>query len=324
MHRNIPMASVITIGGTYVQSIVSMLSIGKTYEWHPMNLRDLQYVVTVADTLSFSEAALRCHVSQPTLSGQIRKLEEELGLPLFERSNKRVMITEAGAPLIEAARRTLREAETMRELGRLAQDPLAGVFRLGAFPTLSTYVFPSLVPQIRQTLPRLRLILSEEKTALLLEKLHSGALDAALIALPVQDDTLESQLLFEDQFLLATPPSHPLATRTQIDQRALATHKLLLLEEGHCLRDQALEVCQLHQMEEEQDFRATGLETLRQMVRSGNGITLMPRIAISGKEEGIRYVPFTAPAPSRHIGLVWRKTSVRKAVMERLTALLRR
>lgn len=288
-----------------------------------MNLRDLHYVVTVADTLSFSEAAERCHVSQPTLSGQIKKLEDMLGLSLFERSNKRVMVTEAGAPIIAAARRTLAEADSIRTLAQLAQDPLAGPFRLGAFPTLSTYVFPALVPQVRAAMPRLRLILLEEKTATLLEKLDNGELDAALIALPVADDKLESELLFEDEFFLAAPPQHPLAALPHIEKHTLDRYKLLLLDEGHCLRDQALEVCQLHQMEEEQDFRATGLETLRQMVRAGSGITLMPQIAMNKNEEGICYIPFTAPAPSRHIGLVWRKTSVRKAAIERIAALVK-
>ncbi len=283
-----------------------------------MNLRDLQYLIAVADLRSFNKAAEKCCVSQPALSNQIRKLEETLGVLLFERTNKRVMTTETGEQIVAAARRVLREVDNLHEIANSAQDPLAGRFRLGAFPTLSAYIFPALVPAITAAMPRLKWILIEEKTQVLLEKLHRGELDAALLALPVHDEKLATQALFDDEFLLAVPPGHPLASKTHISQDDLQGHRLLLLEEGHCLRDQALSVCHLAGAEEEQDFRATSLETLRQMVKAGTGITFMPRMAIQPGEQGICYIPFAAPAPRRTIGLVWRKTSARQSAIREL------
>ena len=283
-----------------------------------MNIRDLRYFLAVAELNHFGKAAEQCHVSQPTLSGQIKKLEESLGVALFERTNRRVMLTDIGAEIAISARHILREVEGISEIAQRAQDPLAGKFRLGAFPTLSTYIFPQLVPKVKAAMPQLRLILIEEKTEQLIAQLHKGEIDAAFLALPIDDDFLRSQKCFDDEFFLAVPPEHSLAQKTEIDQTTLAQHKLLLLEEGHCLRDQALSVCQLHGTDEEQDFKATGLETLRQMVKAGTGITFMPQMAIQPNETGICYVPFKSPAPKRSIGLVWRKTSARQAVIDQL------
>ncbi len=289
-----------------------------------MNLRDLEYLVTVADLRSFNKAADKCHVSQPALSNQIRKLEETLGVTLFERNNKRVMITESGEQIVALARHILTEVNAMHDIAKSAQDPLTAKFRLRAFPTLSAYIFPELVPKIMHSMPLLKLVLVEEKTHTLLERLKRGELDAALLALPVEDDQLEVQPLFNDEFLLAAAPQHTLAKRKTITQEDLLHHKLLLLDEGHCLRDQALSVCQWAGVEEEQDFRATSLETLREMVKAGTGITLMPQIALHKNEQGIRYVPFSSPAPYRTIALVWRKTSGRRAVIHHLVNLLRK
>lgn len=286
-----------------------------------MNLRDLQYLIAVADVRNFSQAADKCFVSQPTLSNQIRKLEDTLGITLFERNNKRVIPTETGEHIVALARKVLHQVDTMHDVAKSSKDPLAGKFRLGAFPTLSTYIFPALVPKITATLPQLKLVLIEEKTQQLLDRLKRGELDAALLALPIHDDQLEVRALFDDKFLLAVPPTHTLAKQKHIDQTDIHGEKLLLLEEGHCLRDQALAVCQLAGSEEEQDFRATSLETLRQMVKAGTGITFMPQIAIQENEHNIAYVPFKKPAPYRTIGLVWRKTSVRRAVIEKLLPL---
>ena len=287
-----------------------------------MNIRDLKYFLAVAELAHFGRAAEQCCVSQPTLSGQIKKLEESLGVTLFERTNRRVMLTEVGSHIATYARRILREVDMIEEIAESAHDPLVGKFRLGAFPTLSTYIFPSLVPKVKQVMPKLRLILSEEKTDSLLKKLKYGDVDAALLALPIHDDFLVSHKLFDDEFFLAVPPDHDLTQYDTVDQKILKKYRLLLLEEGHCLRDQALEVCQLHGIGEEQDFKATGLETLRQMVKAGTGITFMPKIAIKENESGIEYVPFTPPAPTRTIGLVWRKTTARQEVMENLIRVL--
>ncbi len=286
-----------------------------------MNIRDLNYLVAVADLRSFVQAAERCFVSQPTLSTQIKKLENSLGIQIFERTNKKVLPTEPGEQIIASARLVLREIDTIKEIAALAQDPLVGNFRLGAFPTLSTYIFPSLVPLIKQHLPKIRLILIEEKTDLLIDQLNQGKLDAALLALPISNEFLESQRLFDDEFKLAVAPDHPLADKKSINSSVLQRESLLLLTEGHCLRDQALAVCKMNGAEE-QDVRATGLETLRQMVRAGTGITLMPNIAIREHEDAICYIPFTHPVPHRTIGLVWRKTSSRRQIIHRLTELL--
>ena len=288
-----------------------------------MNLRDLSYLVAVADLRSFIQAADRCNISQPTLSTQIKKMEDNLGVKIFERTNKKVLPTEVGEQIIASARRILGEVDILHELARTAQDPLAGNFRLGAFPTLSTYIFPGLVPLIKQSLPKIKLILIEEKTDLLIEQLKQGQLDAALLSLPLQEDFLEIRELFVDEFRLAVAQNHPLANKTIIQQKDLYQQQLLLLDEGHCLRGQALQVCQLNGAEEQQDVRATGLETLRQMVRAGTGITFMPAVAIPEAETDIHYIPFGKPAPSRTIGLVWRKTSTRRDLVEQVIQLIK-
>ncbi len=287
-----------------------------------MNIRDLKYFLAVAELEHFGQAAEQCFVSQPTLSGQIKKLEEELDVKLLERTNRRVLLTETGVQIAKSARRILREVDTIQEIAESSNDPLSGKFRLGAFPTLATYIFPELVTRIRDVLPNIRPILVEEKTATLLDKLKNGDIDAALLALPIYDDFLVSQTLFDDEFFLAVPCDHELTEHKSIDQKMLSRHKLLLLEEGHCLRDQALEVCQLHGISEEQDFKATGMETLRQMVKASTGITFIPKIAVHEDEPGIKYIPFKSPAPSRTIGLVWRKTTAREVVMNKLVEIL--
>jgi LysR family transcriptional regulator, hydrogen peroxide-inducible genes activator len=287
-----------------------------------MNLRDLRYLVAIADLRSFVQAADHCFISQPTLSTQIKKMEESLNVQIFERTNKKVMPTELGEQIIASARRILIEVDSIEKLAKNAQDPLAGNFRLGAFPTLSTYIFPGLVPKIKLALPKLRLILIEEKTETLIEQLRQGQLDAALLAMPIQDDYLQSRMLFEDEFYLAVASEHPLAKRQSIAQSDLFHQQLLLLDEGHCLRGQALQICQINDADEQQDVRATGLETLRQMVKAGTGITFMPKIAVREAEEGICYLPFEDPVPKRTIGLFWRKTSSRNELLEIISNLL--
>lgn len=286
-----------------------------------MNIRDLEYFLAVVELGHFGKAATACHVSQPTLSGQIKKLEEFLGVQLLERTNKRIMVTETGKQIASTAKYILREVDTIKEIARCAHDPLQGRFRLGAIPTLAAYVFPDLVKKIKSSLPELHLILIEEKTDQLMTKLLSGEVDAAILALPVDHDFLVSAELFADDFVLAVSPNHTLANKKSIPHEALAGQKLLLLEEGHCFRNQALEVCHQHHIDE-QAFKATSLETLRQMVKAGTGITLMPEIATKDNEADICYIPFQAPAPKRTVGLVWRKTTPRLRVMEMLQKLL--
>jgi len=281
-----------------------------------MNLRDLKYLVAVADLRSFVQAAEQCCISQPTLSTQIKKMEQGLGVKVFERSNKKVLATELGEQIISSARRILLEVDQIEALAKNAQNPFSGNFRLGAFPTLSTYIFPKLVPLIKDELPELRLILIEEKTDKLIEQLRIGEIDAALLAFPIKEDFLMTEKLFDDEFKLAVAADNPLSEKNSISTADLLNQQLLLLDEGHCLRDQALQICQLHGAEEQHDVRATGLETLRQMVKAGTGITFMPKIAINESEPGIRYIPFLEPVPKRTIGLVWRKTSARTELIK--------
>ncbi|MGH8251887.1 MAG: LysR substrate-binding domain-containing protein [Steroidobacteraceae bacterium] len=282
-----------------------------------MNLRDLQYLVALAETRHFGRAAERCHVSQPTLSAQLKKLEEFLGVALIERRPRRVALTRAGEAVVERARRMLRDAEDIRALARASQDPLAGQLRLGLIPTLGPYLLPRVAPRISRALPKLSLILHEYQTAPLVDRVVQGELDLAILALPADTKGLVTRSLFAEAFLVATPEHHRLAGGKRVKQSELAGEKLLLLEEGHCLRDQALEVCE-RAGTEEQDFRATSLETLRQMVAAGLGITLLPRLAAEGpfaSARGLVVRPFAPPAPSRVIGAAWRRSTSRAAAI---------
>lgn len=283
-----------------------------------MTLRELEYIIAVADTLSFSRAADHCHVSQPTLSAQVKKMEAALGITIFERNNRHVYLTDVGREIVKSARQVLMDVAVIKEIARASRDPLSGRFRLGAFPTLASYLFPVILPPIKSDMPQLHLILVEEKTDELLTRLKSGALDAAFIALPVQDAALASQKLFDDPFYLAAPTDHELAEQKSIKAAALIDMPLLLLEEGHCLRDQALDICHVIGTKEQTDYRATSLETLRQMVKVGSGLTLMPQLAIDHDDTSICYIPFESPAPHRTIGLVWRKTTRRMAVIDKI------
>ncbi len=276
-----------------------------------MNLRDLHYLVTVADTLHFGQAAITCNVSQPTLSMQLKKLEEELGVQLFERSNKHVMLTPMGGEITARARRVLAEVAQMKEAAASSRDPLAGTLRLGLFPTLAPYLLPGLMPKLQAEFPKLNLLLTEEKTPILLQKLEAGEIDAALFAMPVEAAGLAVTPLFQEPFLLAVGAKHRLAKRKAVTLEDLAGESVLLLEDGHCLRDQALAVCHRIGVGEASHFRATSLETLRHMVSASNAVTLMPKLATVGDRSGLCYLPFSSPAPSRQIGLYWRSTSAR-------------
>jgi LysR family hydrogen peroxide-inducible transcriptional activator len=291
-----------------------------------MNLRDLRYLVSLADLRHFGRAAEACHVSQPTLSTQVRKLEEELGVTLVERAPRQVMFTAVGREIVERARRVLADVEQLREAARRTTDPEAGSLRLGMFPTLGPYLLPHVVPGLRARFPRLELLLVEEKTETLLGMLRDGRLDAAVLALPLHDEGLESEFLFEEPFLLAVPAGHALAEATGLRLSQLAREHLLLLEDGHCLRDQALEVCALAGAGEKEGFRATSLETLRQMVSAGVGITLLPMLAVQPPvppSASLRIVPFRDPPPSRRVALVWRRSSARSDFLRDLAGVLR-
>jgi LysR family transcriptional regulator, hydrogen peroxide-inducible genes activator len=286
-----------------------------------IKLKDLRYLVAVADERHFGRAAEKCFVSQPTLSAQLKKLEDYLGVKLIERQPKRVVLTEAGREIVPRARRILEASDEVVQLARAHRDPLAGQLRVALLPTIGPYLLPQLAPEARKRLPRLELMLYEHQTDLMLEKLQAGELDVGILALPVPLDGLEARELYEEPFVVAVPEAHRLAKRSHIRLDDLGEETLLLLEDGHCLRDQALEVCARTGVQEKQDFRATSLETLRQMVAAGSGITLLPELASRGAyaaARGVTVRPFARPAPVRHIGAVWRKTTARKAAIDAL------
>jgi len=291
-----------------------------------MNLRDLKYLVALADHRHFGRAAAACFVSQPTLSTQIRKLEEELGVALVERAPRRVMLTPAGRDAAERARRIVADVEEMREAARRSRNPEAGAVRLGLFPTLGPYLLPHVVPQVRERFPDLELLLVEEKTEVILRRLREGSLDAGVLALPLHDDQLHLEFLFEEPFVLAVPDRHPMAAAEGLTMDALRDESLLLLEDGHCLRDQALDVCRMAGAGEKAGFRATSLETLRQMVAANVGITLLPVLAVKppvAPSREVRLVPFREPAPSRRIAMVWRRSSAMSEFLTRFAEVFR-
>jgi LysR family hydrogen peroxide-inducible transcriptional activator len=290
-----------------------------------LKLKDLRYLVAVADARHFGRAAQSCFVSQPTLSAQLKKLEQYLGVQLIERQPKHVTLTEAGEQIVARARRVLEASDEVVTLARAHRDPLAGRLRIALLPTIGPYLLPRVSRPIRKALPRLELRLYEYQTAAMLEKLQQGELDLGVLALPVELDGLESRELYSEPFTVALPDNHRLAGRDSVRVADLDGETLLLLEDGHCLRDQALEVCSRIGTHETQDFRATSLETLRQMVATGAGVTLLPELAARGAyghARGVTVRPFTRPAPARHVGAVWRRSSARTAAIEAVCKLI--
>lgn len=292
-----------------------------------MNLRDLEYLVAVADHRHFGRAAQACFVSQPTLSTQIRKLETELGVELIERNPRRITLTEVGNVVVDHARAALAEAQMIRTVAAQAGDPEAGSVRIGLFHTLAPYLLPHVVPVLHERFPRLELLLVEDKTDSLVSRLYEGTIDAAVLALPIHAQNLVCEPLFDEDFVLAAPRGHRLvAADTRIALETLAGEDLLLLEEGHCLRDQALEVCRLTGAAERRGFRATSLATLTQMVAAGVGVTLLPDLATrppAPPNPDIVLRRFADPVPRRSIALLWRPTSVYRELLPTVAEIIR-
>jgi LysR family transcriptional regulator, hydrogen peroxide-inducible genes activator len=279
-----------------------------------MNLRDLRYLVALADTRHFGKAAERSFVSQPTLSAQIKKLENYLGVQLIERQPRRVTLTETGARILPIARRILQDSDEIVSLARNEYDPLSGKINVALIPTIGPYLLPLVTRRLRKQLPRLKLMLYEHQTQPLLERLRAGDIDLGVLALPVPLDGLEARELYDEPFSVALPNGNPLAKKNSVKLDDLRGETLLLLEDGHCLRDQALDVCSRIDVKESEDYRATSLETLRQMVAAGLGVTLLPELATHGpfgSGHGLTMKPFAKPVPSRTVGAVWRKSSSR-------------
>lgn len=288
-----------------------------------MNLRDLKYLVALVDYRHFGKAAAVCFVSQPALSIQIKKLENYLGVQLVERTNKSVLLTEIGVSLAEQARQILSQVEELKETAKLSKDPYSGELKIGIIPTLAPYLLPYIMQTLSSAFPKLKIYLVEEQTTSLVEKLKKGKLDASILALPIIEAGFVISPLFEEEFMLAVPHNHPLSKRKTIRHAELANKNLLLLEDGHCLREQALAVCHIAKAHESKSFNATSLETLRHMVASGTGMTLIPKLACKSND-GIAYLAFNHPRPLREIGILWRSSSAKEKLLNDVANSIRR
>jgi LysR family hydrogen peroxide-inducible transcriptional activator len=278
------------------------------------SLRQLEAFAAVAESLSFRKAAEACFISQPALSAQIQQLEQQLGVRLFERDRRRVALTTAGEELLPRAREALASATALVDAAHQLQAPLTGVLRLGVIPTVAPYVLPAVLPVVRKRWPKLRLLLREERTAELLERLAAGSLDLLLLALEAPLGDVATLPLYKDPFLLAVPRGHALAKRKTVREADLGDEPVLLLEDGHCLRDQALSLCDLTGAKEVGDFRASSLNTLVRMVAGGLGVTLLPGMAAPSEvstRDRLVVRPLGKDTPGRTIGFAWRKTSGR-------------
>jgi len=291
-----------------------------------MNIRELEYLIAVAETRHFHKAAARCFVSQPTLSGQLKKLEQELGVLLIERTSRQVTMTEAGMAVVNRAREVLSGVKDIKEIAQRFQDPMAGDIRLGIIPTIAPYLLPIFLPHINKTYPDLKLWLYEYQTSQCLEKLKNGELDVLILALPIEKHDFVETDLFREPFRLATKKDKKSASKKLITMADIDMKKMLLLEEGHCLRDHVLDACVLADAKDSAAYQATSLETLRHMVAEGMGITLMPELAVPVKQlksDNICYTEFSDPKPNRRIGLLYRKSSYRESTFEAMSELIR-
>lgn len=292
-----------------------------------MTLTELKYIVAVARERHFGRAADACFVSQPTLSVAIRKLEDELGIVLFERGGTEVGVTPIGLRVVAQAQRVLEEATNLREIARQGHDPLEGPLRVGVIYTIGPYLLPKLVPAQIKVTPQMPLVLQENYTTRLLELLRQGEIDCAIVALPIPDTGLAVQPLYDEPFIVAVPKGHPWAKLNQISSRSLKEETMLLLGAGHCFRDQVLEVCpELSRFSASSEgiqrtFEGSSLETIRHMVAAGVGITVLPASAIGAndpKSDLLAYIPFSKPVPDRRVVLAWRKSFPRPTAIQAL------
>ncbi|PJG58500.1 DNA-binding transcriptional regulator OxyR [Aeromonas cavernicola] len=293
-----------------------------------MNIRDLEYLVALEEEKHFRKAAERCFVSQPTLSGQLRKLEDELGVILIERTSRKVLFTSAGDAMARQARQVLKEVRELKNIGHYFADPMSGEIHIGFIPTVGPYLLPLIIQDLRSHFPRLEFYLYEEQTQSLLKKLEEGLLDCVVMAELANIEGVGSLALYEEPMWLALPQHHPDALATQLPLSHLKGQKMLMLADGHCLRDQAMGFCFAGGIEEDTRFKGTSLETLRNMVAAGSGMTLMPKLAVPVAHDaaGVSYRPVIDPIPQRIISLFYRHYSVRRPcfneLAERITRLI--
>jgi LysR family hydrogen peroxide-inducible transcriptional activator len=290
-------------------------------------LKQLRHLVALADHGHFGKAAEACRVTQSTLSASLKELEAVLEAPLVDRTNRRLAFTALGEEIVERARRLIEETEALARTARAAREPLTGTVRLGVIPTIGPFLLPRILPGLRARWPQLKLYLREDQTDALLQQLHGGRLDALVLALPYDCGNVETAVLFEDPFSVAVRRNHPLAAAERITAEDLQAEPLLLLQDGHCLRDHALSACRLGQKPHLESFEATSLHTLVQMVDNGLGITLLPRLALDAgilKGTGLVARPIAADRPARDIALAWRKGTRRREEFQLLAEEIKR
>jgi LysR family hydrogen peroxide-inducible transcriptional activator len=278
-----------------------------------ITLRQLRYLASLARHLHFGRAAEECAVTQPALSMQIRELEREIGAELVERRPGEIALTDTGVEVAQRAERILAATRDLVDFAR-HRDVLSGPLKLGIIPTLAPYVLPRMLPELQRSYPDLRLEMRETQTRLLLEELAGGELDCVMLALPVEGADVETLKLFDDRFLLAVPVAEPFQSRGRVAVDDVDQRRLILLEEGHCLRDQALAFCASKRRDAPAGLGATSLTTVIQMVANGYGVTLLPEVAVDAEayDDRVRLLRFAEPQPARSIGLAWRRTSPRK------------
>jgi LysR family hydrogen peroxide-inducible transcriptional activator len=290
-----------------------------------MTLTELKYIVAVAREKHFGHAAEACFVAQPTLSVAIKKLEDELGVTLFERGGSEISMTPLGVQIVAQAERVLEQTAAIKEIAKQNKDPLVGPFRLGIIYTIAPYLLPPLVKTIIERVPQMPLVLQENFTTKLLELLRQGELDAAIMALPLPEHGMSVQPLYDEPFVVAVPKSHPWARRKSIPAEDLKSETMLLLGSGHCFRDQVLEVCpEMARFSSggngmQRTFEGSSLETIRHMVASGIGLTVLPRASVGDMKDPnnmLAFIPFSDPAPSRRVVIAWRKSFTRRAAIE--------
>lgn len=289
-----------------------------------MTLTDLRYIVALAQERHFGRAAEKCHVSQPTLSVAVKKLEEQLGVMLFERSAADVKLTEIGRPIVEQAERVLREASQIRDIAEAGKDPLSGPLRIGVIYTIGPYLLPSLIPLLAARAPRMPLIIQENYTARLAEALKRGEIDIAILALPFVEQGIVTQAVYDEPFRVLMPATHPWTDAREISLERLQEEPLLLLGAGNCFRDQVLEVCPrcAHGTGLQKTMEGSSLETIRHMVATGLGVTVLPSTAADVQQDQklVAVRRFSSPEPSRRVALAWRVTYPRTRVVDLLRA----
>lgn len=292
-----------------------------------MTLTELKYIVAVARERHFGRAAEACFVSQPTLSVAIRKLEDELGVVLFERGGSEVGITPIGERIVAQAQKVLEESANLKEIARQGHDPLSGPLRVGVIYTIGPYLLPRLMPVLIERAPQMPLLLQENYTVRLLELLRQGEIDCAVMALPLPDSGLAVQELYDEPFVAAVPRAHPWAERVSVTAEELKDETMLLLGVGHCFRDQVLEVCpELARFSPssegiQRSFEGSSLETIRHMVAAGIGVTVLPAASVpdqTSDRDLLRYLRFEPPVPPRRVVLAWRKSFPRLAAIQEL------